>query len=253
MNDLNETNPPEPTSPSEVQPPAPESENSPEEEVQEYKWYDYLMNIFVAPGETFQQLGKKAKVLFPISVMFIAMTIYYLSIVPKMMEMLPSVMEKVIDAHNIKIPPDWTEEMMINRMIKGQLISGYIGQFVMVALMLLFAALFIFIYFKFTDREATFKKTFSLVTFAWFPNILHSLFIVILLHATKFKTIHTVGDFQKQSLGFQLLMSSENLETVMQKLLYIFLTLNNPFLVWSLFLLVIGIKYIYKTTYQKAV
>ena len=219
MNDLNETTPPEPTSPPEVQPPVPESENSPEEEVQEYKWYDYLMNIFVAPGETFQQLSKKAKVLLPLSTIFIVMTIYYLSIVPKMKEMLVSVMEKVIALHNIKIPVDWTEEMMINRMIKGQVISGYIMQFIMLGIMILLAALFIYIYFKFTDRDATFKKTFSLVTFAWFPNILHSAFVVILLHATKFKTIHTVEDFQKQSLGFQLLMSPENLETVMQKII----------------------------------
>ncbi|MDD3627019.1 MAG: YIP1 family protein [bacterium] len=220
------------------------------EELPRISWFDSVINIFMAPAETFKRIAVEPKVLAPLIISLLASLISVTVMIPKMISMVPQTVEKMLASG--QLPPNRPEEFWI-KLIERQIYFGtYFNVIFMFFLSLLFISLIIFLYFKFTDRDATFKHVFSLVTYAGLINGLHSILVSILLVATKFKGINTLEDFRGKTLGFQLLMNADNLETTFQKLTYVLLSLNSPFYIWNLIVMAIGVKYVFRTTYGKA-
>ncbi|HDS08954.1 MAG TPA: YIP1 family protein [Firmicutes bacterium] len=220
------------------------------EELPKISWFDLIINVFIAPSETFKRVAEEPKVLSPLIVGLIATLASISVMIPKMISLVPQEVEKMMATG--KLPSHQTEEFWIKFLERQIYIGTYFNAIFMMFLSLLFVTLVIFIFFKFTDRDATFKHVFSVVTYSNLINSLNSILISILLLATKFKGINSLRDFQGKSLGFQLLMNADNLETTFQKLTYVLLSLNSPFYIWNLVVLTIGVKYIFKTTYSKA-
>lgn len=222
-----------------------------EEDKKVFKWYDYIINIFISPKETFLNIRKKPKGWVAVLFVALAQMVMGAAMLPKIKEMIPAMVERMMASG--RLPDIKTADEWIKIITRQVYINTFVGAIIGLLFVMFLTTLVFYLYFKFTDREGTFKQTWAVVAYSSLINSLHSVLVGGLLYATGFKNVHHMQDFQKSAISFHLFIDRASLTTMFQKLTYMFLMINNPFFIWYLIVLGVGVKVVYKTNTKNAV
>ena len=188
-----------------------------------------LVNIIVNPFKAFKQLKTEEK--FPVIALVILLTLALINLI-LMAPVTAKLSETVLSGMSL---PDKQKDMAIEMTHKLRYLS-MIGGFIMSAVILFLQALILFVIALIFKAQLNYAKALRLIIYCFIVLVIGDLVNTILIY---FKGIDTIENMYSVMLtGASLLTSVEKVGVA----LYTFLSYINPFQLWFVVLLTIGIK-----------
>ena len=200
---------------------------------------DTLLNIIVNPVKAFNQLKTEEK--FPVTALIILLTLALIHLIlmtpasAKLSEILLSGMSM----------PEKQKDMAIEMTYKLRYLS-MIGGFIMYAITLFLQALVLFVIALIFKAQLGYMKALRLMIYCFIVLVIGDLVNMALIY---FKGIDTIENM------YSLMLTGANLLTSVEKAgvaLYVFLSYINPFQLWFVVLLIIGVKIFTDSSWGKS-
>ena len=205
---------------------------------------DTLIKIIYNPARAFQDLKNANKFpLMSLIVLLIVVAIYNILMIP--------VTAKVLELSfsSIQIPFNDAQTKQIESIMQTMHKLRYLqalGAVFSYLFMLVVYTLIVWALSKITSRSLSFQKTFELIIHCCFVLSIGSLVNVFILYGQGIENIKNI--YEISLTGLNLLTSTEQVGVTF----YTFLSLINPFYVWFLLLLTIGLSKIAEIKFSKA-
>lgn len=203
-----------------------------------------LLNIIVNPVKAFNQLKTEEK--FPVTALIILLTLALIHLI-LMAPVSAKLSEIVLSGMSM---PEKQKDMAIEMTYKLRYLS-MIGGFIMYAIILFLKALVLFVIALIFKAQLGYMKALRLMIYCFIVLIIGDLVNMALVY---FKGIDTIENMYSLTLtGVKL--TGVNLLTSVDKVgvaLYVFLSYINPFQLWFVVLLTIGVKIFTDSSWGKS-
>ena len=190
---------------------------------------DTLLNIIVNPVKAFNRLKTEDK--FPVMAFIILLTLVLIHLI-LMAPVSAKISDVVLSGMSI---PEKQKDMAIEMTHKLRYLS-LIGGFVMYAIILFLQALILFVIALLFKAQLNYTKALRLIIYCFIVLVIGDLVNTALIY---FKGIDMIENM------YSVMLTGANVLTTVEKAgvaLYVFLSYINPFQIWFVVLLTIGIK-----------
>ncbi|MGF7059826.1 Yip1 family protein [Brassicibacter mesophilus] len=198
-----------------------------------FSWWERLKYVFTSPNKAFENLAQYPKILFPMLVIPAGIILLFFARIGLYKEFLRDIMLQQYSNMGVEVPP------MLDSILSVQAYSTMIITAVTIILAWLLKSAIINGLSGFVDGNGTFKQSFSIVAYSYFPVLLGAIITTILSLV--------VGEFNIMT-SLAILLP----ESMMGTFIYTVFANIDIFIIWYQILAIIGISKAYNVSKGKA-
>lgn len=206
--------------------------------------FERIAGVLFAPAETFQDIARRPDILGPLLIILLVGYLSTLLVMPKMD--ISSITAQQAEAMRKQNPNIGEEQLaqMERFTAASTKVFGWIGPLLGVAWYAILAGILL-LAFRLFGGEGTYKQAFSTTLYSWIPLVLFGLIVTIVVMARGTFDPMTAATLVKSNPAFLVEMKE-------QPILFSLLTNFDVFIIWTIFLLIVGFSTLAKTSRAKA-